>query len=171
MRINVIAFGGLGGSFYSTGLKTVLMRLEGIDRVDFKAFESYTSWRQWAKTLSSWRDPSVLIGHSFGVTAALAVARSLPETKFPLLLSFDPSQWWWTNSSLMTSGGNGVPANVLKTINFYQRSGFIGRQTLSRTDGSQTGIENVYVEGPHHRVEDLPAAQARAVTEIKALLR
>ncbi|NWG45269.1 MAG: hypothetical protein HXY25_01810, partial [Alphaproteobacteria bacterium] len=86
------------------------MRLQRIDGVDYCNYEDYASWRRWAQTLRGWRDPTGLIGHPFGVTAALAVARSVRYggrgPRLPLMVAFDPSQWWWSNPSLMASGGN-----------------------------------------------------------------
>lgn len=169
-KINVIAFGGLGGNLFSAGLKTILMRLDGVPGIDFKTYEDYTSWRKWSATLRSWRDPTVLIGHSFGVTAFLAAARGSGKA-FPLAISFDPSQWWWSNLSLMGSGGNSVPANIAKVINFYQGNGLIGRQSLERVSGLTTGIENKLITGTmHEAIEDIPDLQQRAVAEIKSLI-
>jgi hypothetical protein len=172
-RINVLAFGGLGGNAFSAGLKTIILRLKGVPGVDFASYEDYTSWRRWGSTLISWRDPTVLIGHSFGVTAAFAAVRTLGDRgpQFPLMIAFDPSQWWWSNLSLMFSGGNTVPDRIASAVNNYQSSGLIGRQTLSRTDGSARGISNRLITGTiHSSIEDRADLQDDAVKRMKLLL-
>jgi hypothetical protein len=174
-KINVIAFGGLGGAVFSAGLKTILMRLQRIDGVDYCTYEDYASWRRWAQTLRGWRDPTVLIGHSFGVTAALAVTRSLRDAgrgpRLPLMVAFDPSQWWWSNPALIASGGNGVPATLECVINFYQASGPIGRQKLYRESGSQAGIDNRLITGAMHgAIEDRRDLQDATVNAVRLVI-
>ena len=174
-KINVLAFGGLGGAVFSAGLKTILMRLQRIEGVDYCTYEDYASWRRWAQTLRGWRDPTVLIGHSFGVTSALAVARSLRDAgrgpHLPLLVSFDPSQWWWCNPALMASGGNGVPDTIKGVVNFYQASGPIGRQKLYRESGSQAGIDNRLIAGTMHgTIEDRRDLQDATVIAVRLVI-
>jgi hypothetical protein len=174
-KINVIAFGGLGGAVFSAGLKTILMRLQRIEGIDYCTYQDYASWRRWAQTLRGWRDPTVMIGHSFGVTAALAVARSLRDAgggpRLPLLVAFDPSQWWWCNPVLMASGGNGVPDTIESVVNFYQASGPIGRQKLYRQSGSQAGIDNRPIAGTMHgRIEDRRDLQDATVNAVRLVV-
>lgn len=174
-KINVLAFGGLGGAVFSAGLKTILMRLQRIEGIDYCSYEDYASWRRWAQTLRGWRDPTVLIGHSFGVTAALALARSLRDAgrgpRLPLLISFDPSQWWWSNPALMTSGGNGVPDSIEGVVNFYQAARPIGRQKLYRENGSQAGIDNRLIAGTmHSRIEDRRDLQDATVNAVRLVI-
>lgn len=171
-KINVIAFGGLSGSFYSTGLKTILMRLEGVPGIDFRTFEDYASWKRWGSTLTSWRDDTVMLGHSYGVAAMFGAVRTMGDKgpKIPLAISFDPSQWVFMSIGLWGSGGNTAPHRVTKVINWWQAGLPIGYQRIYRPDGGQAGIVNEQVQGPHHAVEDLPQLQARAVEEIKRVI-
>ena len=81
-----------------------------------------------------WKDQTILIGHSYGVTAALGAARR-SGVFVPVMYSFDPSQWWWMSWRLQGSGGNAVPSNIKRVVNFYQPHGAIGRQRLYRDDG------------------------------------
>lgn len=172
-KINVIAFGGLGGRLYSTGLKTILMRLDGVPGIDFRTFEDYTSWRRWGDTLTSWRDPTVLLGHSYGVAAMFGAVRRMggKGPQIPLALSFDPSQWHWMSAGLWGSGGNAAPSRVAKVINWWQAGLPIGYQRVTREDGGLGGIQNHQVRGvAHHAIEDTPQLQAVAVDEIKRVV-
>lgn len=173
-RINVVAFGGLYGSFYSTGLKTILMRLKGVQEIDYSTFEDYTSWRHWAGTISRWKDDTVFIGHSYGVAAMFGCIRAMGNKgpAVPLCISFDPSQWTWMSISLWGSGWNAVPDRPVKVVNFYQSNGPIGRQTLQRENGSPAGITNFHVQGVSHgSIEDDPKIQALAVDDILKVAR
>lgn len=172
-QINVIAFGGLGGSVFSAGLKTILMRLNGIKEIDFKTYEDYGSWRRWGQTLQSWRDPTVLMGHSFGVAAMFGAARAM-GTKgpdIPLAISFDPSQWWGWQMGLWGSGGNVAPDRVKEVINFYQHGLPIGYQKVFRPNGTVRGISNKLIENvAHANIEDLPSTQAETLAAIKRVI-
>lgn len=172
-KINVLAFGGLGGNAFSAGLKTILMRLDGVTGIDFKAYADYSAWRTWGSALRSWSDPTVILGHSFGVTAALAAVRSMGDRgpRIPLVISFDPSQWWWSNFALMSSGGNGVPDRIDRVVNFYQTAGLIGRQRLYHAAGVETGIENRPITGTMHgALEDRRDLQDDTVRRIKLVI-
>jgi hypothetical protein len=172
-RINVIAFGGLGGSVFSAGLQTLLMRLNAVEGIDFKTFQDYTSWRRWGDTLKTWKDPTVFIGHSFGVAAMFGCIRALGSKgpSVPLCISFDPSQWTGFSIPLWGSGGNVVPDRPQRVINFYQSSGLIGRQKLYRADGSLRGIENFNIQGTmHSAIEDNPELHRVSVEEIKKVI-
>lgn len=170
-KINVIAFGGLGGAAFSAGLKTILMRLAG-PAVDFKTFEDYKTWPRWGAALRSWRDDTALLGHSFGVAAMFGAVRRMGGAgpRIPLAISFDPSQWWTLQYSLWGSGGNVAPDRIERVINFYQAGLPIGFQKVFRADGSERGIDNVFVGNvAHGAIEDVPQLQSRAVEYIKSL--
>lgn len=172
-KINVLAFGGLGGNAFSAGLKTILMRLDGAPGVDFKAYADYSAWRTWGSALRSWSDPTVVIGHSFGVTAMLAAVRLMGDRsqRIPLAISFDASQWWWSNFALMASGGNGVPDRIDRVVNFYQTTGLIGRQRLYRESGGERSIENRLITGTMHgALEDRRDLQDDTVRRIKLVI-
>lgn len=170
-QINVIAFGGLGGNLFSAGLKTILMRLNGIKEIDFKTYDNFGSWKPWGSTLKTWRDPTVMIGHSFGVTAAFGAIRLMGDAgpKVPLVIALDASQWWWMQPSLIGSGGNVVPPRVERCIHLYTRGGIIGNQRLVRPDGTDTRIENTLEPGAHSALEDREAVQKRCVDQIKSV--
>jgi hypothetical protein len=174
-RINVVAFGGLGGAAFSAGLKTILMKLNGIQQIDYKTYEDWKSWRQWGATLQSWKDDTVLLAHSFGIPAAFGAIRAMGKNgpKIPLVVTFDPSQYWIFQPLLWGTGGNAAPGRVDKVLNFWQEAPFpfIGNQTVSRDDGSGWGITNHLVHNiMHGAVEDHPAAQDITVDEIKKVI-
>lgn len=171
-QINVIAVGGLGGAVFSAGLKTILAKLKTAQSIDVLAYKDYTEWRDMAAQVARWRDPTCFICHSFGVTAVMAAVRAMGSKgpKIPLVVSFDPSQWWWSNFTLMFSGGNAVPDRIGRVVNFYQNGGLIGRQKLYRAGGTERDIVNDPISGTMHgTIEDRPDLQAKAIAEIKAI--
>ena len=175
-RINVIAFGGLGGKLFSAGLKTILMRLNGIPGIDFKTFEDYKSWARWGNTLASWKDDTVLLGHSFGVPAMFGAVRRLGTRgpNIPLAISLDPSQYVWMTPALWGTGGNSAPARVGKVLNFWQQAPLfaIGNQRVFREDGGQSGVTNFEIKNIiHGAVDDSPEVQALSVDAIKGVLK
>jgi hypothetical protein len=168
--VNLVAFGGLLGGEFSQGLKTILKNAESLPGVDYTEYRPYSDWRSVAAKVSRWKDATIFLGHSFGVTAAMAALRALgasgPET--PLAIMFDPSQWWWSNPYLVTSGGNTVPDRVPVVVNNYQNGLPIGMQRLYRADGSERGIQNRLIVGVDHAaIEDVPLLQQDAVKRIK----
>ena len=173
-QINVVAFGGLGGSVYSAGLRVVLMKLQD-DRgkgkpIDYMTFEDYKTWRSWADNIKSWRDDTVLVGHSYGVTAMFGMVRALGERgpNIPLAIALDASPYTWMSFSLWGSGGNAVHERVGRVVNFYTTSGLIGRQKLYRHDGSMRNIANLAKAGVSHAgIDDDRDVQDFVVSEIR----
>lgn len=165
--INVILFRGLAGNVYSTGLDVLAMDLKKIEGVDYVMVVPYTDYKMMAERLAGFKDPTVLIGHSYGVTSAIRMARMLPTTKFPALISFDPSQYVFDS--------NEVPGNITKVLNFYQKGRWpfgIGNQRLYRNNASQqiTGITNEYVSGvTHASIEDHKPLHQKSIDKISKI--
>lgn len=175
-QINVLAFGGLGGSVYSAGLRVCLMKLQdyrGKDKpIDYMTFEDYKTWRSWADNIKSWRDDTAAVVHSYGAAAVFGMVRALGATgpKIPLVIVLDASQYTWMSFALWGSGGNVVPERVERVINFYTTSGLIGGQKLYRADGSMRGITNLAKPGiSHAAIDDDPKVQFEVVEAIKQL--
>lgn len=169
-QINVVLFRGLVGNVYSRGMDTLGAKLAKLPGVDYVTVEDYGSWRSARDRVARWRDPTVLVGHSYGVTAALGVARAL-GARIPLVIAFDPSQWAWMSIALWGTGGNAVAGNVSECVNFYQLSGAIGRQRLARDDGGLRGIENRPVTNAGHKeIDDLPELHAASIAKVRGLL-
>jgi hypothetical protein len=165
-QINLVAFGGLMGEEFSAGLKTILTNANSVKGIDYKEYRQYSEWRDVAAKVMRWKDPTIFLAHSFGVTATMATVRALGKAgpEIPLVIMFDPSQWWWSNWYLMTSGGNTVPDRIGRVVNNYQNGLPIGMQRLARADGSERGIQNRLVTGVvHASIEDVPALQKDAV--------
>lgn len=165
-RYNLVAFTGLAGDVYSTGVVDFANKAKKLPGIDPRGVlvRSYTEWRETAEYVKNWRDPFILgISHSYGVAAMFGFARLLGKP-IPLALSVDPSQWAWMSFALWGSGGNAMPSNVKKCINFYQNSGFIGRQTID-------GAENLLLTGTSHgAIEENPIVHATALDEIKKVI-
>jgi hypothetical protein len=101
----------------------------------------------------------VLVGHSFGANAAVAMAAKLQTRRIPvdLVVTFDPTVELH------------VPRNVAYAINF----GTVIGTTLPLRGGAgfHGRIDNVLVEGSNHfTVDSAPEAQARIIREVTRIL-
>lgn len=167
--LNVILLRGLAGNIYSTGLDDLARELNKLNNVDYVVVSPYTDWRQWAQRIAKWKDPTVLVGHSYGVAGICGIART-SGVQVPLLVSFDPSQYSWMALSLWGSGGNTVPNNVGLAYNFYQDSGLIGRQVLLRDDMDVSKVHNTLIENTSHgNIEDIDELQVKVIKLIRDL--
>jgi hypothetical protein len=82
----------------------------------------------------------ILFGHSWGASAAVALARDLHRQGIPVLLTVqvDSVAKWWQNDSV-------IPDNVAEAVNFYQTDGFIhGRRQIVAADPAKTAILGNY---------------------------
>lgn len=165
--INVLLFRGLAGTITSTGLDVLKLKIQKDPRVDFSVISSYKDWYGWSQRIKNFKDPIVLIGHSYGVTSAIRIARE-SGVEIPLLISFDPSQY--------TIDSNSPGYNVKKVVNFYQRGKWylpflsIGRQKLYRPDGSESGISNEFIaDASHVNIDDNQSLHARSLELLKAV--
>lgn len=140
-RFNVFLFRGLWGSIWSAGLDVLSEELRKNPRIDYVIVLPYTATDKAKKLLSQFQDKTILIGHSFGVGAMLQIAEEMPNEKFPLAVSFDPSQYW--------GRGHKISSNIDKCINFWQDAPlwFIGNQKIS-------GAHNIHVDTTHTDIED-----------------
>jgi pimeloyl-ACP methyl ester carboxylesterase len=78
----------------------------------------------------------ILYGHSWGASAAVALARTLQKDGIPVLLTIQVD-------SVSRSGQNDavIPDNVRLAANFYQDQGFVhGQQKIQAADASRTQI-------------------------------
>jgi hypothetical protein len=78
----------------------------------------------------------ILYGHSWGASAAVALARTLQKDGIPVLLTIQVD-------SVSRSGQNDavIPDNVRLAANFYQDKGFVhGQQKIQAADASRTQI-------------------------------
>jgi len=78
----------------------------------------------------------ILFGHSWGASAAVALARDLRREGVPVLLTVqvDSVAKLWQNDSV-------IPDNVAEAVNFYQPHGIIhGRRQITAADPARTEI-------------------------------
>ena len=107
----------------------------------------------------------VLIGHSMGADAALKVAVQLQAARVavPLVVCFDPT------SFTLLFGPPPVPANVARTLCFYQKISPLGRGLLKAAPDYKGTLVQERVAAIHSAVDDDPALHARVLSEIKVL--
>lgn len=163
-RINVVLLRGLLGNVYSRGMDSLGAKLAKLSGVDYVTVEDYTSWRSVRDRIAKWKDPTVLIGHSYGSNAVTKIAAALsPKVKIPLIVSVDPSQWFsvW----LMQFGPSRIGENVALAINYYQQGFPIGNVKLSGSN-----VRNIPVNTTHIQIDDLPLVHDAAIAEVKKVI-
>jgi hypothetical protein len=83
----------------------------------------------------------ILFGHSWGASAAVALARDLRRAGIPVLLTVqvDSVAKVWQNDSV-------IPDNVAEAVNFYQPHGVVhGRKQITAADPAKTQILGNYM--------------------------
>lgn len=164
-KFNVVLMRGLLGEVYSKGMDTLGAKLAKLPNVDYVTVEDYANWRSIRDRLTRWRDKSIIGGHSFGANAATIIAESLPKLPIPMLLSFDPSQYWsWR---LFQKGPSFVPQSVGRVVNYYQNGFPIGYQQLRTGDND---LLNMRVETTHTEIDDIPMLHDLAIKEVQKII-
>jgi hypothetical protein len=117
---------------------------------------------RWAKDKNATR-PIVLVGHSFGADAAIAMAADLGKKGIPvdLIVIFDATQ------------RQPVPANVRHLINFYGATDGVGKK-LAGGKGFHGKLENINIDKlkeaiGHLNIEKQPAFHKRVLAEVLSL--
>lgn len=151
-KYNVVIVRGLFGNLFSR-FKGLEENLKDIPKVDHIETFSWSQPNYLTARLGNFKDPTIVVAHSFGVGAFLNAAKALPKVEFPLFISVDPSQYW---------GQHILPANVKRCINFWQDAPlwFIGNQQIS-------GAENILIDTSHVSIDDHPDVHKRIISEIE----
>lgn len=176
MKINAVLFTGLGHDTWSDGLLDLeekLLRMRG-EGVDYVMLRHYSQYQDIAKRLQRWRDPTVLIGHSFGVRAAMRAAREA-GVSIPLVISCDPSQY---SSSIGSAWYNNAPENVVRVTNYYQPREWylffssIGGVRVKRDDGTERNIKNYLMERESHTsIDNSELFHEFAIEDVRSVLK
>lgn len=168
-QVNVVLMRGLAGNVYSRGMDALGAKLAKLPGVDYVSVEDYGSFASIEKRIMRYRDPTILIGHSFGANAATIIGEELQYVvNIPLIITFDPSQHWsWR---LFQSGPSYLFSNTARAVNFYQPGGLIGDQKLFRAQGSTTDIVNKLIATSHTEIDDLPTLHEEAIEEVKKVI-
>jgi len=169
-QVNVLGLRGLAGNFYSTGIDVFALKAGKIPGVDYTPVAGYESWKVWRTAISSFKDRTVLVPHSFGVLAAIRIAEELPHIDFPLMIAFDASPY--CSWRIGKCGPGPVPNNIKRVVNFYQRNSFLIKgQPLYRADGTALGIINFRVnDSDHGGIEDRADLHNEGLEEIKRVI-
>ncbi len=166
-RGSVYLFLGLLNVF-STGLDTLsdTLKAKGVANTAM----SYAGWtgpaadieKRWARDKARTR-PIVLVGHSFGADAAMAMAAHLGRDGIPvdLVVIFDATARW------------PVTSNVRHLINYYGATDGIGKK-LSPAKGFKGRLENINIDTlkkdiGHLNIEKQPVFHRRVISEVLAL--
>lgn len=149
-------------NIFSTGLNTLNEELirRGYDSTvhNHVAYESLAD--EAAKLQKSGKGPIVIIGHSLGADAAIAMAESMKDknARVALLVLFGPGY------------STAVPSNVSQVVNYYgggakvtKGPGFSGSITNINTD-NQTGVN-------HFNVEKIERFHTSVIARIQNIMR
>lgn len=122
----IISFEGLGGTLGRWVRRGLLNRIEGYTRIE----------RGWMSTPIATFEPCVIVGHSFGVRAAVETAITAPNCKMLLLL--DPR--------MPPFGAGGVVApKGIRTVCIYQRGLMRGHPVKGATNIELKGVRHTNV--------------------------
>ncbi len=153
---------------FSTGLDQLHSELKAVGIPNTAM--NYIGWmgpagdvaKQWAADKKIAK-PIVLVGHSFGADAAIAMAAYLGKKGIPvdLIVLFDATQ------------RQAVPANVIHLINYYGSTDGVGKK-LPPADGFKGKIENIDINTQkgavgHLNIEKQKAYHQRVIEEVLAL--
>jgi pimeloyl-ACP methyl ester carboxylesterase len=155
------------GNIFSTGLDAIAADLNGAGIACH--VESYVAWRLVAQTIISERQklgtrPVVLIGHSLGANAIIAIAASLDKFSIPVdyLASF------------AATAPEPLPRNVREAVNFYFSHHGWGLP-LKAGPGFKGRLENRDFSGAkdigHFNIEKQRLLQQEVVRQVKALVK
>ena len=159
---------GLVGEVFSTGFYDLAARIKERG-VDASVHSMYAPGNLAGEIIAKHRRapaPVVLIGHSSGADAALAIARQLRAADIPvaLMFGFDP-----------TPIAGRVPDNVGVFINLYQKTNLIGGGEAVGVSGFRGRIVNVDLrerrEIIHITLDKSPVLHALVADKIAAILR
>jgi pimeloyl-ACP methyl ester carboxylesterase len=101
----------------------------------------------------------VLVGHSLGAHAALAVAGEMNGT-VSLVVTIDPN--WFAPPA--------VPANIEVVLNYYQNFDVLGRAQLTAPPGYQGELDQFLIDRPHVLIDRTPEIHTEIITRIKNML-
>lgn len=135
-------------SVYAAGDKLAAFVRRTMPGASFQSLHQTQRNRAYAEILAGWhrgeRGPITLIGHSYGVPAAIDVARRLGEKGIPVakIVAVDARQ------GLTPMRGRSVPDNVGSFVNFYENVSLLpGTRVFTREkDGSAKGIRSSKVD-------------------------
>jgi hypothetical protein len=168
-QINVLLIRGVKGEKYSTGLDVLALKAKKIPGVDYVAVIGWASRGVWSKAIRSFKDPTAIVGHSYGANAAFEMARGMPDVNLPLIASFDPSRYW--SFGTFFGGREVVPSNVASVRNYYQRQDWpIKGVPAVRDDGGMNGITNLLTQDEHVDIEDHPDYHSVVLDDIRSII-
>lgn len=172
-KVNVILFRGYMGEIYSRGMDTLGDRLKKVEGVDYVHVGPYTAVDITTNYIKAYKDPTILVGHSFGASAAVKVAWEL-DKDIPAMFLFDPSQYDWMRPEFYGVQTRTIPMNVKSCTNFYQTSWLpfaIGDQRVQRESGSTYKIKNLKVEpNMHISIDDDQSLHDEVIRQVEAII-
>lgn len=166
-KVTVILVRGLLGMIFSRGMDTLASRLKALGyNVEVWNHSFLPIWPFWfgyvpsiaaeVERLTKAGQTVLIGGHSFGGTAALMVARRLPNWPCKVLFAVDPAQQYDTT----------VPANVQKAFGFRNEVGGLG---MGKLKPARPGVVDIPITQIHGYMDDDARVQDRIIAEVKAV--
>lgn len=159
--VQVYAIRGLAGVAFSRGINLLCDELTSIPDVACRVEDFYDepSVEQKAAAAQAAGRRLVLVGHSLGAHAALAIAAAM-KGPVPLIVTIN-SNWFAPPA---------VPANAEIVLNYYQNFDVLGRATLTPPPNFRGEFRQFLRSEPHVGIDRSPDIHAEIVSRIRNLL-
>ena len=159
---HIYLFRGFANVF-STGMDTLASELValGYDAEVYSHISAESAAAEAAKLQKSGKGPIVIMGHSLGGPAAIAMAKRMQElgANVALIVTFGPNV------------SDPVPSNVVRAINYYQTLSIVS-STLRKGPGFKGTIANVNVDSfagiTHFNIDKSESLHRHAIAAVAA---
>ena len=153
------------GNVFSTGMDTLGYELaaRGYDATVHSHVEADTLAVQAANLQKSGKGPIVIIGHSLGGPAAIAMATRMKQlgAKVALIVTFGPNV------------SDPVPSNVARVINFYQTQSIVNN-TLRKGPGFSGSMSNINLDSSagitHFNIDKITTLHAQTISAVASVM-
>jgi pimeloyl-ACP methyl ester carboxylesterase len=159
--VRVFAIRGFAGVAFSRGMNILCDELASMPDVRCTVEDFYEESAIKAKAADALAAGQrlVLVGHSLGAHAALAIAGEM-NGSVSLVVTIDPN--WFAPPA--------VPANIEVVLNYYQNFDVLGRAQLTAPAGFQGELEQFLIDRPHVLIDRTPEIHTEIINRIKQML-
>lgn len=151
-------------NIFSTGMDTLAYELaaRGYDATTHSHVEADSLAVQAASLQKSGKGPIIIMGHSLGGPAAIAMAKRMQDlsAKVALIVTFGPNV------------SDPVPSNVARVVNFYQTQSIVS-YTMRKGPGFTGSISNINLDSSagitHFNIDKIESLHRQAIAAVASV--